>query len=116
VLAARERRWGEAATDVRAALAASRRTFRHPFPRELLTDAITPLALDGPADAALVLLAEVDRARPGWARVYELTGVAAIRAGACERAAESFLALLDFGMVRADGPDLVARCRRGLPL
>ncbi|HEX9704121.1 MAG TPA: fused MFS/spermidine synthase [Gemmatimonadales bacterium] len=113
VLAARDRRWADAVVEVRASIAATRGTFRHPFAREYLSDALTPLTLDGPADTVLTLLAAVDRARPGWARLHELMGVAAIRAGRCDAAGESFLRLLDFGVVREDGPMLVERCRRG---
>ena len=52
--------------------------------------------------------------RPGWASLYELEGLVAIRLNHRTDAAERFLTLLDFGMERPDGPDLVARCRRGL--
>jgi len=52
--------------------------------------------------------------RPGWASLYELEGLVELRLGRCTEAAERFLTLLDFGMARPDGPDLVARCRRGL--
>jgi hypothetical protein len=113
VLAARAHRWNVVANEVRATLATARGTFRHPLPRELLADAITPLTLEGPPDTALAILAGVERAIPGWAVLYELLGVAALRAGACDRAAEYFLTLHEFGIWRRDGPTLVQRCRHG---
>ncbi len=116
VLAAREQRWGETGAELRRALAAAPRssTFRRPYPRDWLGDALTPFALDGPAPLADTLLAQALDTRPGWAALYELEGVVAIRLGRCAEAAERFLTLLDFGMERPDGPELVARCRRGL--
>jgi hypothetical protein len=112
VLRAREQRWADVAAHVRGTLEASRATFRRPFPRELLSDAVTPLALEGPPDTALAVLGDVIVARPGWARLYELMGVAAVRAGSCELAADAFVRLLDFGVLREDGPALVEQCRR----
>ena len=116
VLAAREQRWGETGAELRRALTAAPRpsTFRRPYPRDWLGDALTPFALDGPAPLADTLLAQALATRPGWAAVYELEGIVAIRLGRCAEAAERFLTLLDFGMERPDGPELVARCRRGL--
>ena len=113
-LAARDRRWGEASVEVRRALAAVGSTFRHPYPRDWLGEALTALSLDGPAPRADSLLTMALETRPGWASLYELEGLVELRLGRCTEAAERFLTLLDFGMARPDGPDLVARCRRGL--
>ena len=116
VLAVREQRWGETGVELRRALAAAPRpsTFRRPYPRDWLGDALTPFALAGPAPLADTLLAQALDTRPGWASLYELEGLVAIRLGRCGEAAERFLTLLDFGLERPDGPELVARCRRGL--
>lgn len=111
-LEVRDTLWGRAITYVRASLAGNRNTFRSPFPRDLLTPTLTELALHGPAAAADSLLAEAISVRPGWARLYELRALTAIRAGACETAAEQFLTLLRFGLEREDGPGLVQLCRR----
>jgi predicted membrane-bound spermidine synthase len=116
VLASQSRRWDETARQVRSALAATRNTFRHPLPMDLLDRAITPMVLDGPADTALALLASLRQLQPGWPRLYELIAVAGLRAGACEVAAENFVTLLDFGFLRRDGPALVEQCRRGAVL
>jgi hypothetical protein len=113
VLAARDSLWPQVVADVRASLRATRNTLRSPFPRDLLALALSPLALDGPPAAADSVLVEVIRKRPGWARAYELRAVAALREGACDVAAEQFLTLLEFGIERADGPELMRRCRRG---
>jgi hypothetical protein len=58
-------------------------------------------------------MAEVIRKRPGWARAYELRAVAGLRGHACDVATEQFLVLLEFGIERTDGPELLRRCRRG---
>src|SRR5207247_9271647 len=81
-------------------------TFRRPYPRDWLGDALTPFALDGPAPLADTLLARALDTRPGWASLYELEGVVALRLGRCAEAAERFLTLLDFGLERPDGPAL----------
>ena len=102
--------------EMRRALAAAPHpsTFRHPFPRDWLGEALTPLALDGPPTLADSVLTQAMETRPGWPSLYELKGVVAIRLGHCEEAAERFLTLLDFGLERSDGPELVTRCRRGI--
>src|SRR5207247_2469622 len=66
VLAAREQRWGETGAELRRALAAAPRpsTFRRPYPRDWLGDALTPFALDGPAPLADTLLAQALDTRP----------------------------------------------------
>jgi hypothetical protein len=111
-LEARDSMWSRAIADVRLSLAGNRNTFRSPFPRDLLTPTLTELALHGPAAAVDSLLGEVISVRPGWARLYELRALTAIRAGACDAAAEQFLTLLQFGLEREDGPGLVQQCRR----
>jgi spermidine synthase len=112
VVASRARRWGDAAREARAAFATAKSTLRHPYPRDLLTAALDPIAVDAPAALAESVLADAVASRPGYARFHELHGIASVRAGRCDAAADEFLTLLDFGLRRADGPDLVARCRR----
>ncbi len=111
VLAIGDRRWSDAAREIRAALARSRWTYRHPFPLDLLGEALSRFAFEGPAATADSLLRETIARKPGWARLYELRGLAALRARACAVAAESFLRLLEFGLERSDGPRRVAACR-----
>ena len=113
VLAARARRWTEAATEVRAALAGGPGTFRDPFPRDHVVEVLTQLTLDGPPDVAAELVEAALRVKPGWARLYELGAIAALRRGRCDEAVRGFLALVEFGITRPDGPDLVQRCRQG---
>jgi hypothetical protein len=115
ILAIRASRWELAAAEMRRSLAASRRTLRHLVAPEVLFEVLSPFALTGPPAVADSLLAEVAVQRPGWAALYEWRAMAALRAGgeACERAAEHFLTLVEFGVVHADGPERVARCRRG---
>lgn len=113
VLAARGREWRRVAVEARAAFAAARGTLRHPYPRELLGQALTVFALDGPPQAADSLTREALASRSGWSKFHELRAVAALRAGRCEDASQQFQALLEFGITRADAPALVMRCRRG---
>jgi len=113
VLAARDSLWPQVVADVRASLRATRNSLRSPFPRDLLSQALTQLSLNGPPAAADSVLAEAILKKPGWARGYELRAVAALRGHACDVAAEQFLTLLEFGIERADGPDLMRQCRRG---
>jgi len=113
VLAVRARRWDAAAREIRSGLATAQSTLRHPYPRDLLTEALDPIAVDAPAALAESLLAAAVASRGGYARFHELHGIASIRAGRCDTAADEFLTLLEFGITRADGPELVARCRRG---
>lgn len=113
VLAARDSLWPLVVADVRASLRATRNTLRSPFPRDLLSQALSQLTLDGPPAAADSVLAEAILKRPGWARGYELRAVAALRGRACDVAAGQFLILLEFGIERVDGAELMRRCRRG---
>ena len=110
LLAARASRWGEAASQARAALGAAQGTFRHPFPGEFLSQALGQIALDAPAALADSLLSFAVGRRPGSARYRELAAVAALRAGRCEDAAASFVELLDFAVQRDNGPALVREC------
>lgn len=112
-VAARERRWDRVEAEARAAFAAARASLRHPYPREGLSDALTPFALEGPRQAADMLLQEAVESRGGWVRFHELRAIAALRAGRCDVAVAQLLLLLEFGIERADGPALVTRCRRG---
>jgi Flp pilus assembly protein TadD len=114
VLAVRARRWADAARDLRAAFATANSTLRHPYPRDLFSEALDPVAVDAPAALAESLLAAAVASRPEYARFHELHGIASVRAGRCDTAADEFLELLEFGITRADGPELVARCRRGV--
>jgi hypothetical protein len=57
------------------------------------------------------LIGEALQVVPGWATLIEMQASTALRSGACDRAAEKLLSLLDFGIEKAEGPDLVARCR-----
>jgi predicted membrane-bound spermidine synthase len=114
-LHARDRLWTETIADVRASLGAIHNTFRSPFPRDLLSPSLSDLAVQGPLAATDSLLAEVVSARPGWAKLYELRAAVALRAGACDIAAEQFATLLQFGLEPEDGPGLVQRCRRDRP-
>jgi len=115
-LAAREKRWAEAAALARAAFTGAAGTLRHPYPRAWLVEALTRVVQAGPAEAADSLLADAVRGRPGWSTLHELRAFAALRVGRCDVAVKEFLLLLDFGIERDDGPDLVIRCRRGLKL
>jgi len=115
-LAARDKRWADAAALARAAFTGSRGTLHHPYPRAWLVDVLTRIVQAGPAEAADSLLADAVRGRPGWSTLHELRAFAALRVGRCDVAVKEFLLLLDFGIERDDGPDLVMRCRRGLKL
>ena len=110
---ARARRWALAAAETRAALAAARGTLRHPYPRGWLGEALTLLALNGPAATADSLLAAAVAGRSGWYRIHELRAVAALRVGRCDVAAEQFLVLVEFGIEPGDAPAWLERCRRG---
>jgi len=94
-------------------LAATRNTFRAALPRDLLAPALEQIALQAPAAAADSVLAATILVRPGWPKPYELRAVALLRQGKCDEATRQFLTLEDFGLEREDGPELVARCRRG---
>ncbi len=113
LLDARARRWALAAAETRAALVAARGTLRHPYPRGWLGEALTLLALNGPAATADSLLAAAVAGRSGWYRIHELRAVAALRVGRCDVAAEQFLVLVEFGIEPGDAPAWLERCRRG---
>jgi predicted membrane-bound spermidine synthase len=110
LLAVRASRWGEAAFQAVGALSAARGTFRHPFPGEFLTQALSQIALDAPPALADSVLSYAVARRPGSARYLELATVAALRAGRCEEAAAGFVELLDFAVERENGPALVREC------
>jgi hypothetical protein len=113
LVVAREQHWQQVGMYTRALLKVARNTLRHPFPRDWLGGALQLIALNGPPALADSLLAEVQEKRPGWATLYELRSVAALRLGRCEDAAQQLLTLVEFGIERADGPELLRRCRRG---
>ncbi|PYP12129.1 MAG: hypothetical protein DMD59_00930 [Gemmatimonadetes bacterium] len=110
LVAVRGSRWGDAASQARAALTAAQGTFRHPFPGEFLTQALGQIALNAPPGLADSLLTYAVGRRPGSARYREFAAVAALRAGRCEDAAASFVELLDFALRRDNGPALVREC------
>ena len=110
LLAARESRWGEAASQARGSLGSAQGTFRHPYSGEFLTQALSQIALDAPPGMADSLLRYATSRRPGSARYLELAAIAALRAGRCEDAAAGFVALLDFAVQRDNGPALVREC------
>jgi predicted membrane-bound spermidine synthase len=112
LLAARAHRWDAAAVAVRRVLTGHpRHTFRHPFPHATVGDALGALATDGPPALADSLVTAALELRPGWSRMYALRAAAALRAHDCERALDTFMALLDFGIDRPDWPGLVQQCR-----
>ena len=112
-LAVHADRWTEGAAGIRAALANGRGTYRHPFPADVLRDALSGFALRGPPALADSLLALAIAARPGWATLYELRAVAALRAGRCSDARAAFLTLVEFGIEPADAPVRLGRCVEG---
>ncbi len=112
-LAALDKRWDQAAAGARAALRVGRGTYRHPFPADPLRETLTALVSDGPPALADTVLGAALAARPGWATLYELRALVALRAGRCDVAADWFVELAAFGIERADAPKGVARCRRG---
>lgn len=111
-LAALDKRWDQVAAEARVAVRVGRGTYRHPFPADPLRETLTALALDGPPALADSVLGAALAARPGWATLYELRALVALRAGRCDVAADSFVELAAFGIERADAPEGVARCRR----
>jgi len=113
-LDARHQRWAQAAGEARAVLLTARGTLRRPFPRDWLSDALTPFVLSGPTGTADSLLAVAVAARPGWYKLHELHAVAALRAGHCDAAADEFILLVDFGIELVDAPLWVERCRQAL--
>ncbi|MGH7522222.1 MAG: fused MFS/spermidine synthase [Gemmatimonadales bacterium] len=115
LIAARNSRWSEAASQARGSLSAAQGTFRHPYPGEFLTQALGQIALDAPAPLADSVLSYAAARRPGSARYRELAAVAALRAGRCDEAAAGFVELLDFAIERTNGPALVRECWAGVP-
>lgn len=113
-LDARHQRWVQAAAEARAVLRTARGTLRHPFPRDGLSDALTPFVLSGPTGTADSLLSVAVVARPGWYKLHELHAVAALRAGHCDTAADEFILLVDFGIELVDAPLWVERCRQAV--
>jgi len=111
-LAAHAGRWDDVDKQLRAVLPMSRGTYRHPFPSTALRDALVPLALTGPIAVADSVLAIAVRVRSGWAMLYELRAVVALRAGRCDAAAAQFRELLSFGIEPADVQEQLRRCRR----
>ena len=90
-----------------------RGTYRHPFPVDALRETLTSVALRAPPALADSLLAAALAARPGWATLYELRAVVALRDGRCDAAVAAFVELASFGIEPADAPERVERCRRG---
>ena len=112
LLAANEQRWDESLAAARRALSAGgRHTFQHQFPHATLGDALAAIATDGPPAAADSLVTDALTARPGWSRMLALRAAIALRVHDCERAFESFLGLLEFGIDRPDWPGMVQKCR-----
>lgn len=107
----RDSLWPAAIQDLRWSLRSVHFTFRSPFPRDLYSSVLTDLAGHGSPASVDSLLAEVIAARPGWARLYELRALVALRAGACDVAVEQFFILREFGLQRDE--DLVRQCRQG---
>jgi spermidine synthase len=112
-LHARDSSWSDAILDVRSSLRTIHNTFRSPFPRDLFSPVLWDLARQGPTAAVDSLLVEVVSVRPGWASLYELRAVVALRDGGCDTAGEQFLVLRQFGMQRGDDRRLIQQCRRG---
>lgn len=112
LLAANEHRWEETIAAARRALSAGgRHTFQHQFPHATLGDALAALATDGPPAVADSLVTDALTARPGWSRLLALRAVVALRVHDCERAFDSFMKLLEFGIDRPDWPAAVQKCR-----
>jgi len=110
VLAARDSAWAAAAAAVRRTIAARHTRAYLAAGIDYLAEALGRFALDGPAATADSLLGETSTAYPGWARLYEMQAVAALRAGRCEEGVEYFAELLDFGIQRPDARQRVAGC------
>lgn len=110
LLAVRDSLWKRGASEALGALAAGRGTFRHPYAASFLTEALNHLALDAPPALADSVTAFAVARRPGMVRYRELRALAAVRAGSCDVAATEFIAMLQFGVQREDGPALVHQC------
>jgi hypothetical protein len=109
-LAARTKHWSAAAAALVTSLKSSRVSFAHPFPHGRVEEVIQAFAIDGPADTARVLITAAGVRRPGWAVMYELDAIAALRLGDCVGARGRFLALAKFGVRRPDAADLLGQC------
>ena len=110
LLAVRSSRWPEATFQARAALTAARGTIRHPFPGDFFTQAMAQVALQAPPELADSMLTYAVTRRPGSARYREFAAAAALRAGKCDEAAAALVALMDFAIIRDDGPALMRDC------
>ena len=111
-LAASARHWDFArAAFLMSLRTATRHTFRHPFPHAVLGDALSDFATDGPPALADTLITAALAARPQWSRMLAARAAAAIRGHECERAFDTFVELLQFGMDRPDWPNMVQVCR-----
>jgi len=110
LLAVRSSRWPEATFQARAALTAARGTIRHPFPGDFFTQAMAQVALQAPPELADSMLTYAVTRRPGSARYREFAAAAALRAGKCDEAAAALVALVDFAIIRDDGPALMRDC------
>ncbi len=113
LLATRDSSWAAAASALRRAFAARRYTRAYAAAADHLGQALSTFAQHGPAVAADSVLAEALAVHPGWARLYELRAISALRAGHCDAAIDAFSTLLDFGVRRPDAPQRVARCLAG---
>ena len=112
LLATHERRWDVAVAAARRAMFGGRRhTFSHQFPHGTLGDALAAIGTDGPTATADSLVTAALAARPGWSRMYAVRAAIALRVHDCERAFETFLELLEFGIDRPDWPAMVQNCR-----
>jgi spermidine synthase len=111
---ARAALWSGSADAVRRALAAARHapTFRHPFPYNVLGDALAEFATDGPPRTADSLISATLARRPSWSRLHAMKAAVALRDKRCDDAAEQFNELLTFGIDRPDWPGLLERCAR----
>jgi spermidine synthase len=109
-LAARQEDWPQAAHALTAALKRSRITFAHPFPHSRIVEVIQTMAFAGPPDTARMLITAAGIRRPGWAVMYELDAIAALRLGNCTAARGRLLALAKFGVRRPDAPALLNQC------
>jgi len=75
-----------------------------------LGQAMGQVALRAPPELADSILTYAVTRRPGSARYREFAAAAALRAGKCDKAAAALVALMDFAVMRNDGPSLVREC------
>ncbi len=111
--AARAGRWEEVGEHLRVAFAVARGSYRHPFPATQLREALAQLAVKGPVAMADSVLVIAHDSRPGWAPIYGLRAVVALRSGRCDVAAAQFEELSEFGIEPADVQRQLMKCRRG---